>query len=420
MTSDSEVNLSALNHSTTLSTLISAEEAALRRGKVLALLDRLLPEADGLLVTGKANVFYLSGTMASGLFWLPREGAPILFVRKGEERARAESPIERIASFKSFRQIAQIAEELESPLGHALAVDKENFSWSMADMLLKRMGSIRFLSGDDVLVRARSVKTAYEAACMKECGQIHAHVLDNTLPGRLKVGLTEREAALLYVEEALRAGSEGLCRLTHANDEMFFGYASIAENGLYPTSFPGPLGCRGVSPATPFLGAPERIWKKDEVLSVDMACSKFGYLTDRTQVYFSGSRLPDIVARAQDCCEEILDKCIEITRPGNSPAEIWAASLGIAKNRGFAEGYMGLGPDQLAFLGHGVGLCLDEWPALAKSFTEPLETGMTLALEPKISLEGIGMVGVEHTYLVGEKETVSLTGTRTGILCLGE
>ena len=62
------------------------------------------------------------------------------------------------------------------------------------------------------------------------------------------------------------------------------------------------------------------------------------------------------------------------------------------------------------FLGHSIGLVMDEAPALAKGFKEVLEPGMTFAVEPKIALPGLGMVGTENTYVITEKGVRSLTG----------
>ena len=67
------------------------------------------PEAGGLLVQGRTNVYYLTGTLAAGMLWLPQEGEPVLLVRKGLERARLESPLRRIVRFKSFKELPAIA-----------------------------------------------------------------------------------------------------------------------------------------------------------------------------------------------------------------------------------------------------------------------------------------------------------------------
>jgi Xaa-Pro aminopeptidase len=90
----------------------------------------------------------------------------------------------------------------------------------------------------------------------------------------------------------------------------------------------------------------------------------------------------------------------------------------MADEAGFAEGFMGLGNNKVPFLGHGIGLCIDEWPVLANRFDKALREGMTLAVEPKIGLPGIGMVGSENTYEVTPSGAVSLSGKRCELICV--
>ena len=75
------------------------------------------------------------------------------------------------------------------------------------------------------------------------------------------------------------------------------------------------------------------------------------------------------------------------------------------------HGFMGLNGNKVQFLGHGIGLAIDEYPVIAKGFDAPLEEGMVLAIEPKIGLPGIGMVGTENTFEVTSGGGKSLTGS---------
>ncbi|MBR5050613.1 MAG: aminopeptidase P family protein [Desulfovibrio sp.] len=396
-------------------------EIRLRQQCCLRQLAEASPEAGGLLVQGRTNVYYLTGTLAAGLLWLPQEGEPVLLVRKGLERARLESPLAQIVRFKSFKELPAIAEDAGSPLPKTLGVDKEGFSWTMAEMLASRLGETAFVDASLAIARARMVKTPLEQDRMRACGVIHAKVFDEILPARLRPGMTERELALCFVEESMRLGSDGLSRSRALGEEMHYGYASCGTSGLYPTCYPGPLGCRGSHPAVPFLGSSDVVWQEATPLAMDMGCSAAGYNTDRTQVYWAGkaSGIPDSVRRAHEACIEILERALERLRPGAIPAEIWLDAKAQAKRLGYAEGFMGLGEDQLAFLGHGIGLNLDERPALARGFAAPLEAGMCLAVEPKIGLPGLGMIGLEHTYLVREGSPEPLTGTARDMIAIG-
>ena len=70
---------------------------------------------------------------------------------------------------------------------------------------------------------------------------------------------------------------------------------------------------------------------------------------------------------------------------------------------------MGMPGEQAKFVGHGVGLELDELPVLAQGFKVPLQAGQTIAIEPKFVIPGKGGIGIENTFAVtasgGEKIT---------------
>ena len=73
----------------------------------------------------------------------------------------------------------------------------------------------------------------------------------------------------------------------------------------------------------------------------------------------------------------------------------------------FRDGFM----NGCKFLGHSIGLTMDETPVLAKGFSAPLESGMTLAVEPKIAIPGVGLIGCENTYeITANGSAQSLTG----------
>ena len=106
-------------------------------------------------------------------------------------------------------------------------------------------------------------------------------------------------------------------------------------------------------------------------------------------------------------------------KAGAIPSELYGLALGMAEKTSFSNDFMGLGASKVPFLGHGIGLCIDEWPVLAKRFDKPLQTGMTIAVEPKIGLAGIGMVGVENTWEITDNSAVCLSSTgRNEIICV--
>jgi Xaa-Pro dipeptidase len=372
------------------------------------------------MLFSRLNIYYLTGTLANGLLWLPMEGDPVLLVRKGLERCRLESPQTRTALFRSYADIASVCEKAASPLSSVIAAEMSALPWSLSTTLQARLPGIRFVSDKQILLTLRSLKSPWELAKMRICGERHHQCLYEILPGRLRPGMNEREISHLVWQTFFEQGHCGMLRMGNHGEEVFLGHVAAGENGNYPSHYNGPLGLRGEHPAVPFMGNGRSVWRTHEPLMLDVGFGFEGYNTDKSQMYWSGplSSAPDIVRRAYDLCLEIQERAACALRPGVLPSSLWKEACDYVQPTGFMEGFMGLGDNKVHFLGHGIGLVIDEQPVLAQRCDEPLQEGMTLAIEPKIGLPGIGMVGVENTFEVAPGGGICITGKRFHMLCL--
>jgi len=164
-------------------------------------------------------------------------------------------------------------------------------------------------------------------------------------------------------------------------------------------SFPDlPLGGEGPGPSAPYGAGWRRIARGDAVI-VDAPAVLGGYIIDQTRTLVIG-RLPDALARAHDAARDILKTVEAAIRPGVTPEALYHLSLERAEALGFADAFMGAGAYRARYVGHGVGLELDEWPVLADGFTDPLEPGCVFAVEPKLLFPGLGVAGIEDQYAV--------------------
>lgn len=383
-------------------------------------LAELTPEAGGLLVFSRLAIYYLTGTWANGLLWLPRQGEAVLLCRKGQERAELESPLPTILSYRSYRDIPSRCAEAGSPLSPVVAAEQGGLPWSLAALLTARLPQVAFVAGDAVLARAQAVKSDWELAKIRLCGERHNQGLRQTIPPRLHPGMTEREITHQCWAAFFELGHMGPLRMGNPGEEIFLGHVAAGDSGNYPSAFNGPVGLRGEHPALPFGGYAGTVWKKGQVLTLDIGFALEGYQTDKTQVYFAGPEraLPEVVRRGHDFCVRVQAMAAAALRPGALPSAIYAQAMAMAAAEGFVEGFMGLGANKVPFLGHGIGLTIDGWPVLAKGFDTPLQAGMTLALEPKYGIPDVGMVGVENTFEVTPDGGVCLTGDAFDILCL--
>lgn len=399
---------------------IPGAELQSRWEKCRTFLAETAPEAEGLLVFDRLHIYYFSGCLVQGVLWIPLQGEPLLLVRKGVGRARLEGGVGNVLSFKSYSDIQPRAEEAGSPLGRTVAVEASGLSWQLGDMLRARVRDVSFVPGDQAIALARAHKSEYELAIMRETGRRHGQCLMETIPARIRPGMTEREISVICWEEFFKAGHQGLMRMQAHGEEIFLGHVAAGDSGTYPSVFNGPLSLRGDHAAVPYMGSPDKVWEPGEPLALDVGFALQGYHTDKTQCYWAGSRasIPAEVQAAQDFCIEVQDWAASQLKPGNKPGEIYEHVLEMANERGFSEGFMGLGENKVPFLGHGIGLTVDAFPPIARGFNRPLAAGQCLALEPKQGISGVGMVGTENTYEVTPGGGRLLTGGPHDFICI--
>ncbi|MDX1776897.1 MAG: M24 family metallopeptidase [Desulfobulbales bacterium] len=396
----------------------SADEYFSRWNRCRTLLHEFIPQARGVLVFSRLNIYYFTGSFASGVFWLPLEGAPFLFCRRGDERAKIESPVEHIYPFNSYRDIETILGDHNESFPGVVAAEMNGLSWALANSLTKHLSIEQFVPADKVIGMCRAKKSRGELDILHHAGTKHAKCLTELLPPLLHSGMSELAISHKIFELFFSQGHCGILRMGNYGEEVFLGHISVGDSANYPSVFNGPVGLRGVHPATPYMGSADIIWTEGKPLIVDNGFNLAGYITDKTQVYGLGDRnsLPENAVRAHEFCIGLQDEIAGLLRPGAIPSEIWSKAQAKADRAGWSDGFMGDGKNKVFFVGHGIGLAIDEYPVLAKGFDLPLEEGMTIAVEPKIGIGGIGMVGVENTFAVTTAGGKSLTGEEYDII----
>ncbi|OQB38312.1 MAG: Xaa-Pro dipeptidase [Euryarchaeota archaeon ADurb.Bin165] len=390
---------------------VPRSELTARMGRFKRRMEEQKPDWEMAVIFGNINLYYLTGTMQDSMLFIPRDDEAVLWVRKSYERAKAESDFPVIEKMGSFRDAAK----MYTTLPDTVYLETEIVPLGFYKRFSRHFPFKRAESLDLDIAMVRAVKSQFELSLMEKSGRIHERVLEECVPDMLKEGMRESELASSLYTLLVDEGHHGISRFGSFNTEMLLGQIGFGENSLYPTSFDGPGGSVGLCPAVPLLGDRKRRLKKGDLVFVDVGCGFGGYHTDKTMTYMFGAPLPDEVIAQHNRCVEVQNHVASLLIPGNIPSQVYREVMARLEPE-FLENFMGYRDRRVKFLGHGVGLLIDEIPVIAEGFDEPLEENMVFALEPKKGITGVGMVGIENTFVVTKDKGRCITGTNPGLI----
>jgi len=392
-------------------------EYELRLNRLQALMrDKAL---DGMLIAQNVDLYYLNGSMQTGYLFVPTDGEPTFFVRKSLSRALTESvfPVESLQSMKQLA--ASLADAYPASFGEGkrptIGVEFDVLPVQHFERLRAALPSVEWADGSPLIRKTRMVKTASELARIRQAAAVIDRALEDGLSS-VHEGMTEIEL-LATIEFAIRKeGHIGIMRTRGFNSEVITGMLGAGAAAALPTYFDGPAGGLGLCAASPQSASRTPIRRGDPIL-LDVGCCIDGYVIDQTRIAVIGD-LPEELKSMYDVSVDILQAIERRLQPGTLCEDIYAESLAHAERAGLKEHFMGYGPDQVKFVGHGIGLEIDELPVLARGFKVPLEPGMVLAIEPKFTLPERGVVGIENCYAITDVGYEKLTVSREGLIVL--
>ncbi|MFF2483265.1 M24 family metallopeptidase [Paenibacillus sp. NPDC058071] len=382
----------------------------------------------GMLLTQNIDLYYFTGSMQNGYGFVPAQGDPVFYVKRSFLRAGWESPI-RVKELGSFRQFRRT---LESDFPAVFAVEELQIAadldvmpaqlyMRLADLLADNAGGssrtiVTLKDGSSIIRKLRMSKSDWEIARIEAAAAVVDEALTAAL-NELREGITELEW-MARIEYELRVrGHIGLMRMRGYNQEIATGMLLSGPEAAIPSYFDGPAGGLGLGAAFPQSVSRKPI-RRNEPILIDVGCCIDGYVIDQTRTAVIG-KLTEELADAYAASEAILRDAEKRMTAGSPCSSLYERSLEMAKEFGLHEHFMGFGADQAKFLGHGIGLEVDEWPVLAKGFDLPLAEGMVIAVEPKFTFPGKGVVGIENSYLITNESPRPLTRTKEGLIIIG-
>ena len=360
---------------------------------------------DAVLILQNVDLFYYTGTLQNGALYAPAQGDPIFMVIKNIERARLESPVERIVPLRSPMRIAETLVENKLAIPGKLGLEMDVIPAKLYERLKSSLGcEVGDISNDIRWQRSR--KSAFELKMLENAAGIVKKAFDG-IPENLHEGITETELSAL-IEKTMRVnGHQGVLRFRAFNMELYAAHLSFGIDAASPGHFDGPVGVKGLYPATPQIGGDTKLKIGSPVIA-DIVAGYAGYMVDCTRV-FALKKIDEKLLRIHNDAITINNEIIKQLKPGAIPSEVYSKTIEIAAKMGYADSFMASGENQVKFVGHGIGLEVDEFPVIAKAFTNPIEVGNVIAIEPKIISNETGGLGVENTYYIDEKGARNLT-----------
>jgi Xaa-Pro dipeptidase len=373
-------------------------------------MDRARPGWELAAVVGKIPLYYFTGTMQDALLLIPRGGEAVFWVRQSFERAQEESLFPDLRKMKSYRDVAAGM----GPLPKTVYLETDSMPIAQLQRIQKHLPFTDVKSVDEQISAVRAKKSPYELSLMERAGKIHRYVLEDRVPGMLAEGIDEVTLSCDLYSLMVKEGHQGIIRFGMFN-EMLLGQIGFGTSSIRPICVDTPGGISGLHPSVPLMGSRDKKLHDGDLVVIDIGCGCNGYQTDKTLSYMFGRPIPDAAIREHHRCVEIQDAMATQLKPGAIPSEIYRNIMADLEPE-FLTNFMGYGNHRVKFLGHGIGLWIDESPVIAEGFDEPLEEGMVFALEPKKGIPDVGLVGIENTFVVTPQGGRSITGKSKGLL----
>ena len=358
-------------------------ELKMRRDKIRVLMAQ--QNIDAALITCNVNLLYTYGRVVSGYLYLPLHSPALLFIKRPNNITG-----EHVFPIRKPEQILDLIKESGLPAPQKLMLEGDELSYTEYNRLAAVFPESEIVNGTPLIREARSIKTPVEVELFR----------------RYRPGMTDLEFSI-EIERLMRLqGNLGIFRVFGQSMEIFMGSVLTGDNAAFPSPYDFALGGEGLDPALPG-GLNRSLLKEGQSVMVDLGGNFNGYMGDMSRV-FSIGKLSDEAYTAHQVCLDIQGAVSSMAQPGVVCEDLYNTAIDIVTKAGFADKFMGIG-QQAKFIGHGIGLEINEAPVLAPRMKQELEPGMVFALEPKIVIPGVGPVGIENSWTVTQEGVEKLT-----------
>ena len=375
--------------------LLSREESSLRFDKV-----RHLMKADGvdaLLISDNANLYYLTGRVFAGYVYLPADGMPIYFVRR-PVKMEGDGVVE-------IRKPEQMAETIGLNLPEKLGLELDVTAWSTVKRLSNVFPASEIANASTIMRKARAVKTDVEIDKIRISGVKQTRVY-SLIPSLYNEGMTDIELQVEIERASRMEGCLGQFRVSGDSMELYMANLLVGDNADIPTPYDFAMGGEGMDPSLP-VGCNGSLIRPGNTVMADVNGNYTGYMTDMTRTFRLGA-ISDLAVKAHKCSIDICHRLAKEGKPGTEAKRLYEIAQEMVNEAGLHEYFMGQ-KQKAGFIGHGVGIEINELPVIAPRSHDILQENNVIALEPKFVIPHVGAVGIENTYRVTASGLESLT-----------
>lgn len=349
------------------------------------------------IVIQNVDQYYFTGTLQKGMLIVPTKGDYLFFVQKSIERARLESPLD-IIPIDGDKQVGPVLQQ-KGLVNGTTGLELDVLPVAVFERLQRMIGFNACADLSPLIRSLRMIKSPFELSQIHKSGRILSHVFA-TARNVVKEGEREIDIDATLVAEGRRFGHQGLLRMRGMNQEMTAMAVQSGFTGAMATYADVPIAGAGVTPAVPQGSALKKV-ERGIPVTIDYGGGYNGYITDETRTFVVG-KLTEPFQKPYDCARQIIADMMAYAGPGVDCTEIFLRAYQLAEKAGLENFFMGHGNGQVSFIGHGIGLEINELPVITARHKQVLKKGMVFAVEPKFVLPGQGAVGIEVDFIVGE------------------
>lgn len=355
---------------------------------------------EALILLQNADLYYFTGTIQSGALYIPVSGQPLYLVRRDALRARMESGLKEVIPFSSMKDIPGILADHGYPLPARIGMEFDVLPVALFERYRRVFPRASISDASVIIRRLRMKKSSYEIHLLQDAA-VQVDKVYRSAVGLLREGMTDLQLAAELERIARLEGHQGLIRMRVFNGEMLFGHTFSGSDSAVPAYTDTPLGGLGITPSFG-QGASYKPIGRHEPIVIDFSGCCDGYLVDQTRIMAMGGLSARLIRGYEDMLriQELMKKLV-IQFP--TWGELYDECLAMAVAMGYGDSFMGVGGSQTSFIGHGVGVEIDEYPFIARGFHQMrFEPGMAFAFEPKLVFPGEGAVGIENCFYLAD------------------